>query len=138
VFGFREWGTLGKPRLSDLAYAAGFVDGEGCIRYHMVGNGGTPQIIVVNTCHTPILWLRDLFGGAFQVQHAGNAIHRTSYKWVAYGPRAIKALRLLLPHLREKAEQAELVLKMPDMSVRRRVTAYNKLRQMKRMEHVSA
>lgn len=94
---------------TELAYFAGFVDGEGCFGYYT-----TPRVAVTNTYLPVLKELQAAFGGTWSLR--GNRspdVHRTCYAWVITGGHALNAVALLLPYLREKRPQAQLLLDIP-------------------------
>jgi hypothetical protein len=93
-----------SPSNLDFAWAAGFIDGEGCFRYDT-----TPRLTVSNT-HLPTLrWLKRLFGVG-SVSASGNHRGRPQFRWLVSGENAIEVIEELVPYLREKKPQAQLVL----------------------------
>lgn len=98
-----------------LAWAAGFVDGEGCIRTIDCTHKGrfTTQrwysitIDVSQVKREPLDKFVELFGGKV-------LCHRDEYGpahvWRAYGSRALNTLEKILPYLVVKKRQAELCI----------------------------
>lgn len=93
--------------LTDLMYLAGFVDGEGCFRYR-----GSPVIEVSNTYPYVLVTLQSLFGGTVRQKRKNNPTSRTLYEWYCSGDTARQAMTILLPLLREKKPQVEILLEM--------------------------
>jgi hypothetical protein len=108
-----------------LAYAAGFLDGEGFIgisrsvpkpEWHNRARTTRyePSVVIVNTSHSVLMWFHETFGG--------NLASRTSQKAGATGPRkdqwkwtvgnrmAADFLKAVAPYLKVKQRQAELVV----------------------------
>lgn len=97
----------------DLAYLAGFFDGEGSIGIA----GSSLQVRVVNT-YLPILEkFQDAFGGVIAPHNKGDEKTRLTWEWRCYGDTAAQALGALLPLLNEKAAQAYLGLHYRTLSV---------------------
>lgn len=102
-----------RPALADrhaaVIWAAGFIDGEGCIHspHRRNLNVGASQVDP-----RPLLRLRELFGGAIYVNDnpakRGIRARRLSWSWVVTGRRAVKVLQELLPYLVVKQEVALL------------------------------
>jgi hypothetical protein len=90
---------------ADLAYAAGFIDGEGCFR---IESNGAVAIRVVNTHRPTLEFLQGLLGGSVAARK--QRINKPQYLWAVYGDNALSATELLLPYLREKRPQAELLV----------------------------
>ncbi len=99
----------------DDAWAAGFVDGEGCFHLQKiwprpkVGDNWKPRIEVAQTDERPILKLQTMFGGrVLKLKRRAN--RRQVWRWDLCGVPVEKALRRLIPYLVVKKEQAEIVL----------------------------
>lgn len=102
----------------DRAYAAGIIDGEGCIRLTKRGAAGgkgfrvgqyTLTLEVTNTDKQIIDWLVGKFGGS--VSHTG-VNHRENRKekwhWRVAANKALYALDAIFPYLIIKRRQAKL------------------------------
>jgi hypothetical protein len=102
----------------DLAYIAGFFDGEGSITIHH--NAGksprglspnhTLQVSVANTDPRVIVWLRDCFGGRTVMRPSKVAKWRHVLQWIVRSNAAAEFLKAILPFLRMKREQAEIAI----------------------------
>lgn len=108
----------------DLAYAAGIIDGEGTIGITEVRptesrrRGGSRvrvspyhRIYVAVTMTDPSVpsWLYATFGGSIQRLRQRNAAHKPTTRWSCTSVGAARVCDLLLPYLKVKATQAELV-----------------------------
>lgn len=101
-----------------LAWAAGFLDGEGCIQISKApprlksGNISPRYMLILSAKNTklePILRLKSLFGGRITPkQEKGNK--KLIYLWEITGTQMHQALEQLLPYLSCKYEQAHLAL----------------------------
>ncbi len=95
----------------DLAYVAGFFDGEGNIdiaHNHGNGNGKREQYTLsIKVTQKEPHALEPLleFGGSFYNPRPGY------YQWHIHGAKAAKFLELILPYLRAKTGQAEAALR---------------------------
>lgn len=87
---------------TDIAYLAGYFDGEGCItvKYGL-------RMLVTATYPAGCLKLQHHFGGVVTVKKTSDAKphHKKQYQWTVYGPRARHALETLQPFLLEKKRQ---------------------------------
>ncbi len=92
----------------ELAWLAGFMDGEGCIRVHYRPDSGKWRLkaTVVQKDWRPLTRYKALFGG--QVYFSQQ---RQVHSWEVSGPDAVLTLKTLLPYLDEKKIQAEVALK---------------------------
>ena len=93
--------------LDDLAYAAGYLDGEGC--FHIT-NGKIS--VTCETTHKPtIMWLQTLFGGSVtSLLKKKNPKWRSTYRWSVVSKQALKVCQRLAPLLKEKMSQAGLLI----------------------------
>lgn len=114
-----------------LAYAAGFVDGEGSIGFY----SSTVRLTVVNTNLPVLRWFQRLFGGSITAKRARSSQHRRAFHWVVAGARARAALAALIPHLREKRPQARLALRIAGMPPARRAPHVLRLSALKHKEY---
>ena len=102
----------------DRAYAAGLVDGEGCIRITSSGSGGgttfrqgqyTLMVELTNTDYVMIQWMQQKFGGS--VSHCKeDAIlnKRQKWHWRVAANKALFCLDAIWPYIRTKRYQAKL------------------------------
>lgn len=100
-------------RDTDLAWAAGFIDGEGCIlinRRTRVQDRIHPEhaltLEVGQLDPLPLNKLQVLFGGTVR-RRPDKRTKRASYVWVVRSRMAYEALVKLLPFLTNKRHQAE-------------------------------
>lgn len=105
----------------ERAYMAGLIDGEGCIFAASVGPNRHrtvyPIVCVAMTHYGVIEWLC-LRLKAGTVKNHGSAKSRPAhykpqYRFSVFGKRAILLCSTLLPYLKVKRRQAELVLLFP-------------------------
>jgi len=103
----------------ELAYLAGFIDGEGHIAIGVNrSKNGKRRWYLRFACHQvnpePLFLLRDCFGGSIQrTERTGN--QRTIFEWVASSRDAEAAIRAMTPFLRVKREEAKLALEFQSM-----------------------
>lgn len=104
----------------ELAYIAGLIDGEGCLRIGLTSckRSYFPTISVTMTHLGVIDWLRQKWNG-HAIQHQKYTKPAWAGKWkeqhmtVLNGKRAQLLCRLLLPYLRVKEPQARIILGFP-------------------------
>ena len=108
---------------TDIAWAAGFVDGEGCVSQRAQFRSQNRRtyslsIYVGQVDPRPLYRLSEYFGGnvALRTSWKGG---RPIYMWRVTGAKAEWALRVLLPYLMVKAEQARLAIELQE-----RIRAY--------------
>ena len=102
---------------AELAYIAGLLDGEGCLdlfrrRPDQPHRATTynPRIQVGMTDQPTIAYLHAVFGGTFTQRTIRNPRHKPQWTWTVVCGRALLVLAHLLPYLRIKRRQAEILL----------------------------
>ena len=116
-----------------LAYLAGYLDGEGCFRWH-----SGPQIEIENTFPTTLDEVRRTFGGGVKkVRRAKVKNHRTAWKWYVRGDNALDTVEMVMPFLIEKRRQAELLLMIGDypLGSSQREMMMTELKSLKRIDY---
>lgn len=105
------------PTAEECAYAAGFLDGEGCI-YVRGPHGKAPHRSSYSICVglgnddiRPILFIQRLWGGSISPGPV-RANGKCNSRWTVTAKRATAFLQDVLPFLKVKREQAELVLEL--------------------------
>lgn len=101
--------------LPDIAYAAGFIDGDGCIRLKMKPCGTYDVRVQVTSTDWPIIvWLQLRWGGG-QYRKVGscrsdNPRWKPMHAWHIVGQPAVDFLVAILPYLILKKPQATLAI----------------------------
>jgi len=90
---------------TDLAYAAGFFDGEGCI---MIAKNGAVDVRITNTALNVLQKLQSVFGG--NIGNRTQRVNKKQYSYCFYGDNAIEFIKKIKPFLVEKLPQAETIL----------------------------
>jgi len=105
----------------ELAYAAGFIDADGCItiQNHSVDRRfGQPSISASQVAIEPLVVLQKLFGGTInKASDNRKETHAPVFRWRLVSRKSIVACKELLPFLRYKRRQAELVLRFDETSL---------------------
>jgi hypothetical protein len=94
-------------RLTDLAYVAGVIDGEGSIAYRT-----TPCVRVEVTSREIVEKLYETLGGTCSVAKRRTRSNKLVFTWGIYGQNALRALDEISEFLIEKRNQAILVSKV--------------------------
>lgn len=106
-------------RATKLAWAAGFIDGEGCITAnyakHKHDKRGYVNLIldVAQIRRKPLDELVALFGGRVR---SGKVSTGICYFWRLYGTNAAAVLKQIHPYLVLKTRQAELALELQSLT----------------------
>lgn len=132
-----------QRRDADIAWAAGYCDGEAVLRLE----GGSAVLRVGNTHRPSLHRLQAMFRGSVVPIKAGTKdpnTHRPMYCWTVCGADAREALRTMLPYLNEKAAQAEVILavklaapggRLTDADMEQRAQQRRELSRLKRVRH---
>ena len=113
-----------------LAWLAGFFDGEGCVRLERAlsnsktGNFAWHIRVIFTNTHLPTLIIANEIlnseGILSHLIHAENAKHRLRWELRLSGNKAALALKLMLPFLITKKEQTVLALEARNYLFKRR------------------
>lgn len=97
---------------TDLAYIAGFFDGEGCIHLNRVKRQNLYlRVVVVQTNEWIIQWLKYSFGGQVYKMLREKDHHKQRWQWHLYGNQSLEFLKAIRPYLILKRTEAELAIK---------------------------
>ncbi len=103
---------------ADLGYAAGFIDGDGCISIYLRTKSSSlvplfnVQLMANGIDERPLVRLQLLFGGTIHLKSKNGPLgKRPIYYWVIQGEAAVESISILLPFLIVKREQAELAIR---------------------------
>lgn len=105
-------GKMGELELK-LAWAAGFLDGEGYVGLSNCTHLGRPNVyhsVVLDAAQVkkaPLDRIVEILGGRVRVSSTKYGQH---YSWRLYGPKAVEALKKVLPYLVNKDQQARLCI----------------------------
>lgn len=87
----------------DLAYFAGFFDGEGCVAVYR-----QKYVVSLTNCDVrPLLQAQALWGGFIASQEQGR---RRVFRWQIYGQKSRSFLEAIRPFVRLKGEQIDAYL----------------------------
>jgi hypothetical protein len=107
---------LSDSNVVDLAWAAGFIDGEGCISIHKHKSSRNPKyprftlrLTVSNTKVDVLNQCKEIFGcGTVTLdQLREDKNWKQGYRWTVTCDSASRVLKQLIPYLRVKRRQAE-------------------------------
>lgn len=103
---------------TDIAWAAGFFDGEGAVMLSPKGTNGSYYTLYATVGQVnprPLLKLQQLFGGVVKKRKATTSAGNPFSVWRTAADTASNALTLMLPHLVDKQEEVKLALHMQDL-----------------------
>ncbi len=98
---------------TDAAWAAGFIDGEGCVSIYPRNNRPSARMSVTATnCDIrPLIKLKAMFGGSVYTSFdSPNPKWNTGFRWQVDSQKAADALEAMIPYLIVKKEQAVLFM----------------------------
>lgn len=123
---FGTWyckGTMNKENAVKYAYAAGFVDGEGCLKMSKRNprNGRAVNygilVSVVQKDARPLDWLVGNFGGMIYLKNKKLDSSDWIYEWRVSEQRAYEFLKKISPFLKVKREQADLLVRFQERRI---------------------
>lgn len=91
----------------ELAYLAGYFDGEGTVTILKYPRGYAIRVSLGNTYEPAVLAFQSRFGGGVVSHQSARKNTRRFWEWQAHGENAYTFLITILPFLHEKAAQAE-------------------------------
>jgi hypothetical protein len=100
-----------KISKTDIAWAAGFIDGEGCIAILKNKNKNPCYIVslqVVQKFRRPLDRLVTIFGG--EVKFHNPKRYDGYFYWYLYSDNAVEVLEQILPYLVAKEKQAKVAI----------------------------
>lgn len=98
-------------KVEDVAWAAGFFEGEGHINVQIRGGKSYIAAVVSQVYREPLDKLEKVFGGKVRGPYgpySGN--RRPHYQWSAYGSSALNFLNDIMPYLYRKGDQARVAI----------------------------
>ncbi len=95
-----------------MIYAAGFIDGEGCV----TTTSRSFRLTISSTEKKILTWFKNTFGGNLNNQYLpANINHNMAWKWVLCRKKELNIfLRAVAPHLKLKNDQARAVMEFLD------------------------
>jgi hypothetical protein len=98
---------------TEIGWAAGIVDGEGCIGLYNSGGYAGPRLNLAVASIDPRLTaeLHRLFGGTLTRRHHAEPHLRSAETWTTTGITAARVLNTVAPALIIKREQADVALR---------------------------
>lgn len=105
----REWGTTKtatqSPRIRDLTWAAGFLEGEGSFHAASHRCPGCVQVSAVQVNREPLERLLAIFGGTLRIVKRRRVQWNQTSVWVATGARGRGIAMTLYPLMSEKRKK---------------------------------
>jgi hypothetical protein len=96
---------------NELAWAAGFIDGEGYIKWTVDKRGyGRLELDVAQVVKTPLERLQKIFGGGLYGPYQYKTNKQPHYRWILHGFAAREAVIRMLPYFSVKEQQARKAL----------------------------
>src|SRR5262245_59786166 len=118
------------PTKIELAYCAGVMDSDGSFSisidtWRQRKLGRTPayqELAAIGQCDLQAIeLLHELFGGSIRREQSRGVYRRPVNYWQVGNLKAVNAARLMLPYLRIKRRQAELLLALREIKDRGRI-----------------
>jgi hypothetical protein len=108
---------------TDIAYIAGFFDGEGCVRIARQKKSYRVRVGFTNNDLTLLTWVQSILGGRLYQKKRASVRHAQGWELLLTKNAEIElALRHLLPFIKIKRKQAELSLSLLLMGKMKKVS----------------
>ena len=124
-----------------LAYIAGFIDGEGCIRIKKSNQSGNSYYVtlqVTNSDPNPLNKIKEIFKGKVYRQEISST-GKTIWQYYSTCAEAVDTLRVLVGFLITKKTQAQLAIKYQDeqgeLDAEHKHALYWEMRELKKYIH---
>jgi hypothetical protein len=98
----KKAGPTIQPTLSDIIYAAGFFDGEGCVSMPKIRERTLLRVMIANTNKDPLNFMKERFGGHVYLAHANGGNFKPCYSWHTAGRPALSFVAKILPYSKVK------------------------------------
>lgn len=95
---------------TDLAYAAGYIDGDGCFHISKYKNKFIASLIIVSTNKDILDWFKSQFGGTVSQSKKVIEGWKPQYHFTQRRTNAIPFIKSILPYLIEKHAEAEIFI----------------------------
>jgi hypothetical protein len=116
-------------KVEKICHAAGWFDGEGCIKSRLNPSGGIALAASIsNTYYRGLTNYQEMFGGGICTWKVPEG-HKPIWQWQVTGDGLVKFLDTITPYLDDKQSQAEYavgVLKHQSSRKRKRLTPQDK------------
>lgn len=128
---------------TDLAYAAGVIDSDGCIyvdrfKDKRKKHGLYVYALRIKVCQSDnqaVVWLSDTFGGSWREYPYDKYKYSNNKKplfiWQINNMKAVELLKILIPYMKIKTKQAKLGIGYKDAILRKGQKMTDKLREKK-------
>lgn len=102
-----------NPQQADLAYAAGYFDGEGSFYLRYTPSQKCWKATIMSSDPKTLQWFYELFGGSFRQNNNNQSswIKKQMYSWELSGHGTYAFVLAVLPYLKYKREHAMHCLK---------------------------
>lgn len=96
-----------NPQQADLAYAAGYFDGEGCFNLSHTPRQKSFNATICSLDYEGLKWFQDHFGGSLSEYNSSSTwTKKQMYAWKLSGHGTYAFVTAILPYLKYKREHA--------------------------------
>jgi hypothetical protein len=106
---------------TDIAWAAGFFDGEGCVEAYFTVNKHrkakqlSTSLKAHNTDIRPLLRLQEIFGGVVRTERQAKGTRVAIWVWKISGKQATDVALAMMPYATVKFEQLVYFIKLREL-----------------------
>jgi hypothetical protein len=102
--------TIATP--ADAAYAAGFIDGEGCISISVARGSWIAKLTITQVDPAPLKFMMARWGGAIQVKKPQTPTRAVAFEWRIVARQFYRCMDVVLPFLIVKRRSANNALRL--------------------------
>ena len=107
-----------EMKKTDLAYMAGFFDGEGCVCISNASRDGLKVTVDIYQCNEWIVrWFQFSFGGSVSLRKARQRGWKPQWRWSIANRKVLPFLKAIRPYLILKKAEADLAIKFQEARV---------------------
>lgn len=113
---------------TEFAYAAGYIDGDGCFGF---SNTFTYSLSITTICEENARWFSDRFDGTLSSRKSRDPSRKPAFVF-RFNIEGLKQLPYIEPYLVEKKQECEIFRKFSDIFLRKDKTSlYNEMKSLK-------
>ena len=96
-----------SPSVVDIAWAAGFLEGEGHFRrsFSSMDRYGSERVDAAQVNPEPLRRLQEFFGGSIELKERRKDVHNDIFVWHVYGHRARTVMRAIEPFMSHRRRE---------------------------------
>ncbi len=95
---------INSMKETDFAYAAGYIDGDGCFQ---IGQKWDSHLVIASVSKPSIIWFAESFDGHLRCQQRNDGVRRNAF-YFRFSDKGLKSLPSIHQYLVEKIEESSV------------------------------